>query len=62
MLLGIVTPSRPMKTYHGRTLRDLVTANILPAGTPLVFTSGKRDLANAVVAANGEIELNGQTY
>jgi len=45
------------------TLRDLVDAGLLPAGTKLVLAgAGKREVARAELTAAGEIAWDGRTY
>jgi len=51
------------KAYHGVTLRDLIDAGVLQAGTTLVFVAqGGREAAKAGLTPAGEIEWQGQTF
>ena len=50
-------------TYHGVTLRDLIEAGYLRAGTGLVLiAAGRREVARATLTVAGEIEWQGRTY
>ncbi len=47
---------------YGVTLSDLIKAGVVKSGTSLVFTSGPRDLARAILSETGQIIWEGQTY
>jgi hypothetical protein len=68
-LLGLVDEARQTapdlrrsNSYFGITLRDLMTAGLLKPNTPLILTSGLRDVATATLTESGAILWQGKTY